>query len=47
MTIVQGERGEGWSAGTRYLLGGTGVLNSRAFLRDMLELGANEHMAGV
>ena len=44
---MQGERGEGWAAGTRFLLGGTGVVNSRALLRDMLEVGASERMAGV
>ena len=44
---TQGERSEGWAAGTRFLLGGTGVLNSRAFLRDLLEVGANERIAGA
>lgn len=46
-SYLQGERGEGWAAGTRFLLGGTGVLNSRAFLRDLLEVGANERIAGA
>ncbi len=44
---LQGERGEGWPAGTRFLLGGTGVLNSQALLRDMLEVGAAERMSGA
>ncbi|KAK9839536.1 hypothetical protein WJX81_008245 [Elliptochloris bilobata] len=44
---AQGERGEGWAAGTRFLLGGTGVLNSRTFLRDLVEVGANERIAGA
>ena len=43
----QGERGEGWAAGTRFLLGGTGVLNSCAFLRDLMEIGANERIMGA
>ena len=33
---VQAERGEGWSAGMRILLGGTGVLNSRSFMNDLM-----------
>lgn len=37
-----GERGEGWSAGVRLLLGGTGVQSSASFLRDLRELQANE-----
>lgn len=32
------ERGEGWAAGMRFVLGGTGVQNSTTFLADMEEL---------
>lgn len=32
---AQGERNEGWSAGVRILLGGTGVLNSKSFMNDL------------
>ena len=32
------ERGEGWAAGMRFLLGGTGVQNSTTFLGDLAEL---------
>ena len=37
-----GARGEGWSAGTRVLLGGTHLHNSASFLRDFQELLATE-----
>ena len=37
-----GERGQGWSAGTKILLGGTGVQNSSSFLREVHELMVNE-----
>lgn len=37
-----GERGEGWSAGMRVLLGGTAVLNSRTFVKELLVVGDNE-----
>lgn len=37
-----GERGEGWSAGVRLLLGGTGVQNSASFLKDWGELALGE-----
>jgi len=40
-----GEKGQGWSAGTRIVLGGTGVQNSRSFLRDIQELMQNERHA--
>ena len=40
--MTTGERGQGWSAGTRILLGGTGVQNSRSFLRDVQELMQND-----
>ena len=33
---TQGERNEGWSAGIRFLLGGTGVLNSSSFMNDLM-----------
>ena len=33
---TQGERNEGWSAGIRFLLGGTGVLNSNSFMNDLM-----------
>ncbi len=36
LCCAQGEKGEGWSAGMRILLGGTGVLNSRAFMHDLM-----------
>ncbi len=37
-----GERGEGWSAGMRILLGGSAVLNSRGFIKELLTVGDNE-----
>lgn len=37
-----GERGEGWSAGLRLVLGGTGVQNSAGFLKDFQEVMLNE-----
>ena len=37
-----GERGEGWSAGMRVLLGGSAVLNSRTFVKELLTVGDNE-----
>lgn len=40
-----GEKGQGWSAGTRIILGGTGVQNSKSFLRDIQELMQNERHA--
>lgn len=36
-----GEKGEGWSAGMRFILGGTGVQNSGSFLKDFQELMLN------
>ena len=33
---AQGERNEGWSAGVRILLGGTGVQNSKSFMHDLI-----------
>ncbi|EIE27427.1 SM/Sec1-family protein [Coccomyxa subellipsoidea C-169] len=33
---AQGERNEGWSAGVRILLGGTGVLNSKSFMDNLM-----------
>jgi len=39
---VQGDKGEGWAAGTRFLLGGNGVLNSTSFLQMLEELQAHE-----
>lgn len=40
-----GERGEGWSAGTRLLLGGTSVQSSASFLKDWQEVMQNERYA--
>ena len=40
-----GERGEGWSAGARLVLGGTGVQNSASFLRDFQEMLLSERYA--
>lgn len=37
-----GERGEGWSAGMRLVLGGTSVQNSRSFFKDFAEVMMNE-----
>ena len=39
---MQGDKGEGWAAGTRFLLGGNGVLNSKSFLQMLEELQAHE-----
>lgn len=39
---AMGERGEGWSGGMKFLIGGTSVLNSRSFMDDMGELGLQE-----
>ena len=39
------ERGEGWSAGVRLLLGGTSVQSSTTFLRDWAEVQLNERYA--
>jgi vacuolar protein sorting-associated protein 45 len=33
---AQSDRNEGWSAGIRIVLGGTGVLNSTSFMRDLM-----------
>jgi len=40
-----GERGEGWSAGVRLLLGGTSVQSSTSFLKDFQEVMVNERYA--
>lgn len=40
-----GERGEGWAAGVRLLLGGTSVQSSASFLRDFQEVMVNERYA--
>ena len=41
------DRGEGWAAGCRFVLGGTGgVLNSAAFLAALREIGAAERAHG-
>ena len=40
-----GERNEGWSAGMRIILGGTGVHNSKSFMSDLRELSSNERFA--
>lgn len=40
-----GERGEGWSAGTRLVLGGTSVQSSASFLKDLQEVMLNERYA--
>ena len=37
---AQGARHEGWSAGMRLLLGGSGVLNSRTFMGALQEMSA-------
>ena len=37
---AQGARHEGWSAGMRLLLGGSGVLNSRSFMGALHEMSA-------
>lgn len=37
-----GEKGEGWSAGMRVVLGGTSVQSSSLFLKDMQEVMLNE-----
>lgn len=39
------DRGEGWSAGARILLGGTSVQSSRSFLADWQEVMLNERYA--
>lgn len=41
-----GERGEGWSAGMRLVLGGTGVQSSGSFLKDFQEVMVNERYHG-
>jgi vacuolar protein sorting-associated protein 45 len=40
------ERNEGWSAGMRLVLGGTGVQSSATFLKDFQELMLNERYHG-
>ncbi|EFN56021.1 hypothetical protein CHLNCDRAFT_22879 [Chlorella variabilis] len=40
-----GEKGEGWSAGMRVVLGGTSVQNSTSFLKDLQEVMVNERYA--
>ncbi|KAL4433463.1 hypothetical protein ABPG77_010316 [Micractinium sp. CCAP 211/92] len=40
-----GEKGEGWSAGMRVVLGGTSVQSSETFLKDMQEVALNERYA--
>lgn len=40
-----GDKGEGWSAGVRLLLGGTTVQNSASFLKDWGEVQQNERYA--
>jgi vacuolar protein sorting-associated protein 45 len=40
-----GERGEGWSAGVRLLLGGTSLQSSTSFLKDFQEVMVNERYA--
>ena len=40
------EKGEGWSAGMRIVLGGTSVQSSTTFLRDFQEVLVNERYAG-
>lgn len=40
-----GEKGEGWSAGMRVVLGGTSVQNSASFLKDFQEVLVNERYA--
>ena len=42
-----GERGEGWSAGLRVVLGGTSVQSSGTFLRDFAEVARNERYASA
>lgn len=37
-----GERGQGWAAGMRVILGGTGVQTSASFMRDVREMMNNE-----
>lgn len=39
---LQGDRGEGWAAGVRFLLGGSYVHNSKSFLSMLSELQARE-----
>jgi vacuolar protein sorting-associated protein 45 len=36
------ERGQGWSAGMRIILGGTGVQNSASFMAQIREMMMNE-----
>lgn len=40
-----GEKGEGWAAGLRVVLGGTSVQSSDSFLKDMQEVALNERYA--
>ena len=40
-----GDKGEGWSAGIRLLLGGTSVQSSVSFLQDWQEVMLNERYA--
>lgn len=40
-----GEKGEGWSAGMRVVLGGTSVQSSSLFLKDLQEVMLNERYA--
>ena len=35
-------RSDGWAAGMRFLLGGSGVLNSHTFLSNLAEMSRNE-----
>ena len=42
----QAERGEGWSQGMRFILGGTGVHNSRSFLADAMLLAETDKHPG-
>lgn len=41
--LLQADRGEGWSQGMRFILGGTGVHNSRSFLGDAMLLAETDH----
>ena len=43
---VQAERGEGWSQGIRFILGGTGVHNSRTFLADLMLMAESDRNTG-
>lgn len=42
-----GERGEGWSAGVRLLLGGTSMQSGATFLADLAEVAAAERFAAT